>query len=210
MALREANAKDVPLIVAMLADDALGKEREQLADMTPYLRALEAIQADPHNWQYVWEENGEVLGCLQLTIIPGLSQQGSWHAQIEGVRTMGARRGSGIGKKMMADDHADRPRKGLQVDAAAHQQEPRRRPALLPQPRLRPFARRDEGEVVNSSSCPGCAVRRRPEVPYSTAGELSDSGLRRFARPGMTTCIYLRARKNSRSISAASCSLMPP
>ena len=102
MALREATAKDVPLIVAMLADDALGREREQLTDMTPYLRALEAIQVDPHNWQYVWEENGEVLGCLQLTIIPGLSQQGSWHAQIEGVRTLGTRRGSGIGKKMMA------------------------------------------------------------------------------------------------------------
>ena len=102
MALREAAAADVPFIVAMLADDALGREREQLHDMTPYLRALEAIKADPHNWQYVWDEDGEVLGCLQLTIIPGLSQQGSWHAQIEGVRTVGARRGSGIGKKMMA------------------------------------------------------------------------------------------------------------
>src|SRR5262249_18300548 len=102
MALREARREDVPFIVAMLADDHLGKEREQLSDTTPYLRALEAIHADRHNWQYVWEENGEVLGCLQLTVIPGLSQQGSWHAQIEGVRTLGARRGSGIGKKMMA------------------------------------------------------------------------------------------------------------
>ena len=100
--LREARREDVPLIVAMLADDALGREREQLADMTPYLRALEAIQQDPHNWQYVWEENGEVLGCLQFTLIPGLSQQGAWHAQIQGVRTLGSRRGSGIGKKMMA------------------------------------------------------------------------------------------------------------
>jgi len=88
--LREARREDVPLIVAMLADDALGREREQLADMTPYLRALEAIQQDPHNWQYVWEENGEVLGCLQFTLIPGLSQQGAWHAQIEGVRTLGS------------------------------------------------------------------------------------------------------------------------
>jgi hypothetical protein len=30
--------------------------------MTPYLRAMEALQADPHNWQYVWDENGEVQG----------------------------------------------------------------------------------------------------------------------------------------------------
>jgi ribosomal protein S18 acetylase RimI-like enzyme len=99
--LREARREDVPLIVAMLADDDFGKAREQLTDMTPYLRALELIQSNPHNWQYVWDENGEVLGCLQLTVIPGLSQQGAWHAQIEGVRTLGSRRGSGIGKKMM-------------------------------------------------------------------------------------------------------------
>ena len=59
--LREARREDVPLIVAMLADDDLGQEREQLADMTPYLRALDLIQGDPHNWQYVWDENGEVL-----------------------------------------------------------------------------------------------------------------------------------------------------
>ena len=99
--LREARREDVPLIVAMLADDDLGKAREQLADMTPYLRALDLIQSNPHNWQYVWEENGEVLGCLQLTVIPGMSQPGAWHAQIEGVRTLGSRRGSGIGGKMM-------------------------------------------------------------------------------------------------------------
>jgi len=99
--LREARREDVPLIVAMLADDDLGKAREQLADMTPYLRALDLIQSNPHNWQYVWDENGEVLGCLQLTVIPGMSQQGAWHAQIEGVRTLGSRRGSGIGGKMM-------------------------------------------------------------------------------------------------------------
>ena len=102
MALRRARREDVPFIVAMLADDELGRDREQLSDMMPYLRAFDAIEADPHNTQYVWEENGEVLGCLQFTLIPGLSQQGAWHAQIEGVRTIGSRRGTGIGNKMMA------------------------------------------------------------------------------------------------------------
>jgi ribosomal protein S18 acetylase RimI-like enzyme len=34
--------------------------------------------------------------------MPGLSQQGAWHAQVEGVRTVASRRGSGIGRKMMA------------------------------------------------------------------------------------------------------------
>jgi len=100
--LREARKEDVPFIAAMLADDELGNAREQLTDMTPYLNAFDQIAADPHNTQYVWDDNGELLGCLQLTIMPGLSQQGAWHAQVEGVRTVSSRRGSGIGRKMMA------------------------------------------------------------------------------------------------------------
>lgn len=101
MGLREARRDEVPLIVAMLLDDHLGKGREDMDDMTPYLKAFDAIAADPFNTQYVWDENGEVLGCLQLTVIPGISQQGAWRAQIEGVRVSGAKRGSGIGHKMM-------------------------------------------------------------------------------------------------------------
>jgi ribosomal protein S18 acetylase RimI-like enzyme len=101
MGLREARRDEVPLIVAMLLDDHLGKGREDMGDMTPYLKAFDAIAADPFNTQYVWDENGEVLGCLQLTVIPGISQQGAWRAQIEGVRVAGTKRGSGIGHKMM-------------------------------------------------------------------------------------------------------------
>jgi ribosomal protein S18 acetylase RimI-like enzyme len=101
MGLREARRDEVPLIVAMLLDDHLGKGREDTSDMTPYLKAFDAIEADPFNTQYVWDEHGEVLGCLQLTVIPGISQQGAWRAQIEGVRVSGKKRGSGIGHKMM-------------------------------------------------------------------------------------------------------------
>jgi ribosomal protein S18 acetylase RimI-like enzyme len=101
MGLREARREDVRLIVEMLLDDQLGKTRESLADMTPYMKAFDAIAADPHNTQYVWEENGEVLGCLQLTLIPGISQRGAWRAQIEGVRVKGTHRGTGVGHKMM-------------------------------------------------------------------------------------------------------------
>lgn len=101
MGLREARRDEVPLIVAMLLDDHLGKGREDMSDMAPYLKAFDAIAADPFNTQYVWDENGEVLGCLQLTVIPGISQQGAWRAQIEGVRVSGAKRGTGIGHRMM-------------------------------------------------------------------------------------------------------------
>jgi ribosomal protein S18 acetylase RimI-like enzyme len=101
MALREARRDDVRQIVEMLLDDELGKTREDPGDLTPYLRGFDAVAADPSNTQYVWEENGELLGCLQLTIIPGIGQKGLWRAQIEGVRVKSTRRGSGVGNKMM-------------------------------------------------------------------------------------------------------------
>jgi GNAT superfamily N-acetyltransferase len=101
MPLREARRDEVRQIVEMLHDDELGKAREDLSDLTPYLKGFDAIAADPFNTQYVWEEDGELLGCLQLTIIPGIGQKGLWRAQIEGVRVKGARRGTGVGRSMM-------------------------------------------------------------------------------------------------------------
>ncbi len=101
MGLREARRDEVRLIVEMLLDDHLGKSRENLDDLTPYLKAFDAIAADPFNTQYVWDEDGEVLGCMQLTVIPGISQQGAWRAQIEGVRVARLQRGTGVGHKMM-------------------------------------------------------------------------------------------------------------
>ena len=102
MGLREARREEVREIVEMLLDDDLGKTREEISDLSPYLKWFDAIAADPLNTQYVWEEDGELLGCLQLTIIPGIGQQGLWRAQVEGVRVKGSRRGAGVGHKMMA------------------------------------------------------------------------------------------------------------
>jgi GNAT superfamily N-acetyltransferase len=101
MGLREARRDEVGVIVAMLLDDELGSTREDPSDLAPYLKGFDAIAADPLNTQYVWEEGGEVAGCLQLTLIPGIAQKGMWRAQIEGVRVSGAQRGSGIGRKMI-------------------------------------------------------------------------------------------------------------
>ena len=85
----------------MLLDDELGKTREDPGDLTPYLKGFDAIAADPLNTQYVWEESGETVGCLQLTAHPRHRATGLWRAQIEGVRVDGSRRGSGVGHKMM-------------------------------------------------------------------------------------------------------------
>ena len=46
--IRTATRDDVPAMVAMLADDPLGAQRESPEDMTPYLAAFDRISADPH------------------------------------------------------------------------------------------------------------------------------------------------------------------
>ncbi|MER5601895.1 GNAT family N-acetyltransferase, partial [Streptomyces sp. NPDC002265] len=46
--IRPATADDIPAIVAMLADDPLGAQRESPDDLTPYRAALERLSADPN------------------------------------------------------------------------------------------------------------------------------------------------------------------
>jgi hypothetical protein len=50
MMFRDARREDVPAIVALLADDALGAEREGAVD-DRYLVAFEQVQADPGSRQ---------------------------------------------------------------------------------------------------------------------------------------------------------------
>lgn len=99
-AIRRATAADLPAIVALLADDALGKTREAPGDPC-YAEAFAAIAADPNQLLAVVEEGGEIVGCLQLSFIPGLSLKGMRRGQIESVRIAAARRGGGLGRKMI-------------------------------------------------------------------------------------------------------------
>lgn len=100
---RSATAEDVPAIIALLMDDALGELREDASDPPhpAYLAAFEAIDCDPNQLLAVAERDGEVVGCFQLTFLPGLSHKGSWRGQIEAVRVAASQRGSGLGKAMM-------------------------------------------------------------------------------------------------------------
>ena len=65
---RRAQAQDLPAIVAMLADDALGAGREDTSTtLAPsYLDAFSAIDADPNQLLVVAVEAGQVVGTLQL------------------------------------------------------------------------------------------------------------------------------------------------
>lgn len=103
LVLRDARRDDLRAIVSMLVDDALGRSRDTLGEgLDPgYLRAFEAIEADPNQRLIVAERGGEVIGTFQLSYLPGLSRRGQWRAQIEAVRVAAPVRGQGIGAAMM-------------------------------------------------------------------------------------------------------------
>jgi ribosomal protein S18 acetylase RimI-like enzyme len=102
--IRPARSSDVAAIVAMLADDALGRGRERIENPLPpaYLQAFEKVECDPNIQLVVAEgEGGEVVGCLQLCILPGLSSQGASRALIEDVRVATPCRSRGIGEQLV-------------------------------------------------------------------------------------------------------------
>jgi len=99
--IREAVRADIPGIVALLADDDLGRQRE--SDAIPldgsYWAAFDAIDADPNHQLVVLEgEDGQLAGCLQLSFLPYLTFRGGWRAQIEAVRVASTLRGAGLGR----------------------------------------------------------------------------------------------------------------
>jgi ribosomal protein S18 acetylase RimI-like enzyme len=103
--IRPARRADVPAIVALLADDPLGATRETTADPLPaaYWRAFDDIAAQSGNHLLVADRAGAVVGCLQLTIIPGLSRRGMKRGLIEAVRVGAGCRGLGIGESLVRD-----------------------------------------------------------------------------------------------------------
>jgi ribosomal protein S18 acetylase RimI-like enzyme len=100
--IRAATREDLPAIVRLIADDGLGRGRENTAEPLAdcYVTAFEALACDPNNEMIVMERGGAVIGYLQLTFIPGLSRQGAWRAQIESVRIAAALRGRGLGRRL--------------------------------------------------------------------------------------------------------------
>ena len=99
MIIRDATEADIAAIAKLLADDGLGRNRETPGDPA-YAQAFAAMSAQPGNGYLVAEQDGAVIGCLQLTIIHGLSRQGASRAQIEGVRVHADHRGQRIGEQL--------------------------------------------------------------------------------------------------------------
>lgn len=105
--LRTAEREDLPAVLRLLADDRLGSGREDPSDLTPYLAAFEAIDADPAHLLMVGEwtpgdgTGSRVAATFQLSFLPGLSRRGSWRAQLEAVRVAQELRSHGVGAAMV-------------------------------------------------------------------------------------------------------------
>jgi GNAT superfamily N-acetyltransferase len=131
--LRRAVGEDVPGLVAMLADDALGAGREAAADgvaldgaaldgaaldgaaLEPYLRAFGAIDADPAHLLVAACAGAALVGTMQLTFLPGLSRRGASRAQIEAVRVHRDHRGQRLGEFMIRWAIAEAGRRGCAI-----------------------------------------------------------------------------------------------
>ena len=99
--IRTATRADLPAVIGLLVDDALGATRDSLtATLDPgYEEAFAAIAQDPNQQIAVMELEGRIIGCMQLSFLPGLSFKGMWRGQIESVRIAGDLRGRGLGHR---------------------------------------------------------------------------------------------------------------
>ena len=108
MLFRIAERADVPAVLALLADDDISRERgfgtapvAEDVDAATWA-AFEEIDADANNDLLVADDDSEIVGTCQLTFTPGLSRGGARRMTIEAVRVRADRRGSGLGRAMMA------------------------------------------------------------------------------------------------------------
>lgn len=89
--IRSAELQDLKSIVAMIANDQLGKNREDYREPLPqkYYEAFSNINKDTNQELVVMEiPNGQIIGTLQLSFIQYLTYQGGVRAQIEAVHIL--------------------------------------------------------------------------------------------------------------------------
>lgn len=105
MEFKTAKKSDVKEIVRLLADDELGSKREKYEDPLPeaYFNAFSEIENQGGNQVLLAMDDGAIVGCIQLTIIPGLARLGMKRAQIEGVRVDNNYRGQKIGEALFQE-----------------------------------------------------------------------------------------------------------
>ena len=144
-----AELADLPAIIALLADDALGQQREDVGPPAnpKYEAAFHAINNDGNQLLAVARQGTDVVGCLQISFIPGLSRTGQWRGQIESVRVASTARGGGLGRRVFGVGDIAMSRARLRTGTADDRQIPPRGPAVLSVSWLRCVPRRHEAQL---------------------------------------------------------------
>lgn len=100
---RDAVPADLGFIVHLIVDDnvAPSNDRPEQPDHPRYLAAFEAITADRNQQLVIAEYEGQSVGTLQLTFIPGINRLGETRCLIEAVHMVPTHRNLGLGGEMI-------------------------------------------------------------------------------------------------------------
>ncbi|WP_159601133.1 GNAT family N-acetyltransferase [Agromyces humi] len=102
--LRRSRHHDLPDLIGLLAADALRANDDSTSPERrgAYEAAFQAIDGDPAQTLVTVEDAaGDVVGTMQLTLIPGLARGGATRMQVEAVRVAESARGCGLGTAML-------------------------------------------------------------------------------------------------------------
>lgn len=114
---RDATADDLRFIVRLIVDDNVvaTDDRPDEPHHPRYLAALAAIDADPNQRLLIAERDGQSVGTLQLTFIPGINRLGEFRCLIEAVHIAPTHRNLGLGSEMIRWAIAEAREKGCGI-----------------------------------------------------------------------------------------------
>jgi GNAT superfamily N-acetyltransferase len=100
---RKAVEADLPFIVKLLTEDAVvaTDDRPDEPYHPRYVTALRELDADPNQLMLVAVLDGERVGTVQLTFIPGIARLGMKRCLVEAVHIAPAHRSKGFGTQMI-------------------------------------------------------------------------------------------------------------
>lgn len=106
LTFRDATPADIAIMLQLShAGDARGSDTPPLDPATlddpRYRAAFDEIQADPNHRLIVAERDGEVVGTLQISYLPGLPAFGMKRGILENVHIRADQRGTGLGTQMV-------------------------------------------------------------------------------------------------------------
>jgi GNAT superfamily N-acetyltransferase len=103
LTFRRAVEADLPFIVRLLTEDAVRvtDDRPDEPFHPRYVAALRELEADPNQMMMVAMLDGETVGTIQLTFIPGISGLGTKRCLVEAVHISPASRSKGLGSEMI-------------------------------------------------------------------------------------------------------------